>query len=387
MPVSPKILVAPDSFKESMSALKAGEAIARGVHAVWPEANVSIVPMADGGEGTLEALISGGHFEEVTCVATTAYGEKRVARFGWQPASRVAVIEAAEAAGLEHAPSESRNIWVANSFGVGELIRSALNLRPSKVYLTLGGTATNDGGAGMLAALGVKFLDEARQELSPIPDTLRALHSVDLSGLDPRVSAASFELAVDVSNPLIGEEGASAVFGPQKGATPEDVQKLDMLLARIAYCVNVQTGIDRSMDRGAGAAGGIGWAALETLNGTARPGVEMVADIVGLSEAMEGSNLVITGEGRADGQTLAGKTAYGVATIAKSQGIPVLLLAGSLLPGAEALLDHGIVAIVPTLRDLAPLPEQLLRGAERLEQATETSIRLINFGQDLDLTE
>ncbi|MFZ1382550.1 MAG: glycerate kinase [Scrofimicrobium sp.] len=371
---APRILIAPDSFKESMTARQASEAIARGVHSVWPSAQVTLVPMADGGEGTLDAVLSSGRFEEHTCRVTTAYDKPRTARFGWDPTSRAALIETAEAAGLEHTKPEERDIWLATSYGVGELIRAALDLDPTTIYLTLGGSATNDAGTGMLAALGVRFLDRAGQELGPTPEDLGDLYEVDLSALDPRTHNVAFELAVDVENPLLGDEGASAVFGPQKGASADDIKRLDALLEWIADLLSVKTGADSRDVPGSGAAGGMGWAAMEVLTGTPRPGVEIVAEMVGLVEAMKSQDLVITGEGRVDPQTLSGKTAYGVAQVAKACGIPVLLLAGSVLPGAERLLEHGVTAIVPISDDAESLEERLARGEENLEHATARTL-------------
>lgn len=379
-----KILAAPDSFKESMSAQEACEAIASGVWRVWPGAEVVFCPMADGGEGTLDAVVAGGDFTTRTLTVADAYGRPRLASYGWDETRKVALVEAAEACGLEHVAPDDRDVWEASSYGVGELIAQALKDGATQIYLTLGGSATNDAGAGMLSALGVRFSDAAGNQLQATPAALAQVAEVDASGLLPQAQSASFRIAVDVNNPLLGSNGATYVFGPQKGAAPRDLPKLDEVLRRVATCAN-QDGErqDQRDTPGAGAAGGLGWAALQFLGAKAQPGVELVAELTNLEGLMDGAQLVFTGEGKADSQTLSGKTAFGVAQVASRQGIPVILLAGSVFDGAAPLLESGVSALFPILRQPGTLADALAAGPENVTAAAETACRLIQVGENL----
>lgn len=359
-----KIVIAPDSFKESVSAPDAAAAIARGVKAACPGAHTVCVPMADGGEGTVEAVLAATGGKEQQLTVNDALGHKVDAIWGLLD-DGTAVIEMAAAAGLELISPSKRDPMRASSHGVGELILAAVNAGATRIILGLGGSATNDGGAGMLTALGVRLLDSDGRSLPPGGGALGALASINTHGLDPRLATLRIDIASDVDNPLCGPEGASHVFGPQKGASPEQVITLDQMLAHFADICAQHLGRDHRHESGAGAAGGLGFAAKAFLQAHFRPGVDIVAELGGLAKAIEGATLVFTGEGRIDAQTLRGKTPAGVARIAQRAGVPVVALAGSLGPGYEALHACGISAAF----SLAPGPitlQQALTDAERL---------------------
>jgi len=339
-----KIIIAPDSFKDSLSAQGVAHAIAEGLAQVWPAAQLIKCPMADGGEGTVEAVLAACDGQWRGARVRGPLGAAVEARWGWLPDSRTAIIEMAEASGLQLVPPGQRDACSSSTFGTGELIRAALDEGASRVILAIGGSATNDGGAGAMQALGVALLDDQGQALPPGGLALGKLARIDLRDLDPRLAGVRFEIAADVDNPLCGPHGASAVFGPQKGASAEQVQQLDRALAHFAgHCAQV---LDRDVsdEPGSGAAGGLGFAAKAFLKAQFRTGVEVVAQLTGLADAIDGADLVVTGEGRFDAQTLRGKTPYGVARIAQRRGVPVVVIAGTLGEGYEALYEHGIDA-------------------------------------------
>lgn len=356
-----KIVIAPDSFKESLNAPDVAAAIARGWQQVFPEAECLLRPMADGGEGTVDALLAAVGGERRECQVRGPMGQPVQAHWGWLN-NGTAVIEMAAASGLHWVPREQRDARLASSYGTGELILQALDAGASRIILGLGGSATNDGGAGLLQALGIRLLDEQGRELAPGGAALAALDQLDVSGLDARLLSVQVEVAADVDNPLCGPHGASAVFGPQKGATPAQVEELDQALGRFARIVAATLGEDHAQFPGVGAAGGLGFAARAFLKATFRPGIELVAELSGLAAAVQGADLVITGEGRMDAQTLHGKTPMGVARVAQGAGVPVIALAGSLGDGYQALYGAGIEAAF----SLAPGPlslEQAMAGA------------------------
>jgi glycerate kinase len=299
--------------------------------------------MADGGEGTVDAVLAATGGKTRASTVRGALGEPREATWGELP-DGTAVIEMAAAAGLEQIPAAQRRALDASSHGVGQLVLAALDGGARRIILGLGGSSTTDGGAGMAQALGVRLLDAAGHELPGGGGALARLHRIDASGLDPRIAATEFVVASDVDNPLCGPHGAATVFGPQKGATPDDVRVLDAALAHYATIADAAMGTAAQAWPGAGAAGGLGYAARTFLNAAFRPGVALVAELGGLAEAIEGADLVITGEGRIDAQTLHGKTPAGVARIAQAAGVPVIAFAGSLGPGYEGLHAGGIVA-------------------------------------------
>lgn len=361
-----RVVLAPDSFKESMTATRAAEAMAAGVHAVLPDARCVPVPMADGGEGTVLAL--GG--SPVPVPVAGPLGDPVQALLGWQPERRLAVVESAQAVGMHLVPPGERDILRADSGGVGTLVRAALDLGADRIVIGLGGTLTSDGGAGLLRELGARLLDDRGAELPPgAPVGLAAL---DAAGLEPRLRAVRIELACDVRNPLLGPRGAAAVFAAQKGATGAQLPVLEAALGRMAAALD-RAGFGSVADRpGAGAAGGLG-AALLALGARMRPGVQVVAEAVGLAEAVAGADLVLTGEGRVDRQTLDGKVPAGVCAVAAAAGVRVVVLGGSVDPAAD-LSGLGALAVREIAAGL-PLAEALRRGPELLERATAAVLR------------
>ncbi|MFQ6556369.1 glycerate kinase [Pseudomonas sp. Lb2C1-1] len=362
-----KIIIAPDSFKDSLSAQGVADAIAQGLAEVWPDAQLIKCPMADGGEGTVESVLAACHGEWRRTRVRGPLGVAVEARWGWLAESRTAIIEMAEASGLQLVPSGQRDACSSSTYGTGELIRAALDEGAGRVILAIGGSATNDAGAGAMQALGVVLLDDQGQPLAPGGLALANLSRIDLRDLDPRLARVSFEIAADVDNPLCGPHGASVVFGPQKGATAQQVQALDRALGHFAeHCARALTKDVRD-EPGSGAAGGLGFAAKAFLGAQFRTGVDVVAQLTGLAEAVSGADLVITGEGRFDAQTLRGKTPFGVARIARQHGVPVVVIAGTLGEGYQALYEHGIDAAFA-----------LANGPMTLQQACADAPRLLS---------
>ncbi len=371
-----KIVIAPDSFKDSLSAQAVAQAIASGLSDVWPEAELRLCPMADGGEGTVESVLQACNGQLRTAQVQGPLGEPVEAHWGWLAESRTAIIEMATASGLQLLSREQRDACVTSTLGTGELIASALDAGAQRVILAIGGSATNDGGSGMLAALGVRFLDADDAPLAPGGLALAQLTRIDLSGLDARLAQVRFEIAADVDNPLCGPHGASHTFGPQKGATPEQVLALDAALGHLAdHCAQV-LGTDVRDNPGSGAAGGMGFAAKAFLRATFRPGVEVVAELTGLEQALVGADLVITGEGRFDAQTLRGKTPLGVARFAARHKVPVIVLAGTLGEGYEQLYAHGIHAAFALANGPLTLDEACRHAAALLHDRARDLARL-----------
>ena len=361
-----KIVIAPDSFKDSLSAIDVADAIALGLAEVWPDAQMVKCPMADGGEGTVEAILAASAGELRSTAVQGPLGEPVEAQWGWLPESRTAIIEMAEASGLQLVPLAQRDACISSTYGTGQLIHAALDAGAQRVILAIGGSATNDGGAGAMQALGVALFDDQGQPLARGGLALQDLARIDLDGIDPRLAQVNFEIAADVDNPLCGEHGASAIFGPQKGASPLQVEQLDCALGHFADHAANALGMDLRDEPGSGAAGGLGFAAKAFLGAQFRPGVEVVAELVGLEQAMQGADLVITGEGRFDAQTLRGKTPFGVARIAREQGVPVIVIAGTLGEGYQQMYAHGVDAAFA-----------LTSGPMSLEQACSEAPRLL----------
>ncbi|AMX84978.1 glycerate kinase [Geobacillus subterraneus] len=368
-----KVVIAPDSFKESLSALEVAEAVERGFRTVFPEAEYVKVPMADGGEGTVQSLVdaTGGRIVEIE--VTGPLGEPVVAFFGLLGDGKTAVIEMAAASGLHLVPRARRNPLVTTTRGTGELIRAALDAGATHLIIGLGGSATNDGGAGMVQALGGRLLDRDGRDIGPGGRALADLQAIDLSGLDPRLKSVRIDVACDVDNPLTGPKGASAIFGPQKGATPDMVAILDQNLAHYADVINRELGKQVGDIPGAGAAGGLGAGLLAFFPAELKRGVDIVIETVQLAERVKGADLVITGEGRIDGQTVFGKTPIGVAKTAKRFGVPVIGIAGSLGDDSAAVLDHGIDALFTIVPGVVPL-EQALGQAQHYVAQTARHI-------------
>ncbi|PQO98219.1 glycerate kinase [Massilia phosphatilytica] len=373
-----KIVIAPDSFKESLTALQVADAIEAGMREIWPDAVYVKVPVADGGEGTVQAMIDATGGRRVDVRVTGPLGQTVDAFYG--DAGGLAVIEMAAASGLEGVPPDLRDPRTATSRGTGELIRAALDAGARRFVLGVGGSATNDGGAGMLQALGVRLLDGDGQDLGPGGAELARLDRIDVSGLDPRVRDAEFRIACDVDNPLTGPRGASAVFGPQKGATPAMVAQLDAALAHYADVIRRDMNQDIAQVPGAGAGGGIAAAMVVFLQGELNPGVEIVMEAVGLDAAVRAADLVVTGEGRIDGQTVHGKTPMGVAQVARHYGKPVVAIGGSLAVDADAVHEQGIEVVVAAVARPCSVAEALAAGADNLRRAARNLAAALALG-------
>jgi glycerate 2-kinase len=372
-----KFILAPDSFKESMSAKKAALAMEEGIKKVFPDAECVIIPMADGGEGTVQSLVDGTNGKIVSVEAIGPLGEKVKAEYGLLGNGQTAVIEMASASGLELIKKEKRDPRITTSFGTGELIKHALGQGVKNILIGIGGSATNDGGVGMLQALGVSFKDKEGQELPYGGGNLGRLHSIDLSGIDKRIYSTKIEVACDVTNPLIGKNGASYIFGPQKGATPEVVEELEQNLTHYAQMINAELGFDIATVKGAGAAGGLGAGLLAFLNAELKKGINLVIEHTNLKERMLGASYVFTGEGSIDGQTVFGKTPFGVASVARELDIPVIAFAGKIGKELDVLYANGFTAIVGILREITSLDEALKMGPVNLENTVENICRLI----------
>ncbi len=343
MKARPRIVIAPDAFKGSASARVVADAIAAGLRDVWgDDIDLAVVPIADGGEGTVDVFLAAGATPQTVRVSGPL-GAPVDAVYALRDGR--AVIEMAAASGLPLAGAAPR-IWDATSRGTGELLRDALDRGAREIVLGVGGSATNDGGAGALAALGARFLAADGAEIDPSPRGLAALAAIDVSGLDPRLAGTRIDIACDVTNPLLGPNGATAVYGPQKGAEPADVPALDAMLARFAACAVAASGRDLRDLPGSGAAGGLGYALATFAGAQLAPGFPLIAAACGLRDALAGADGCFTGEGRIDAQTLAGKAVDGVGALARAAGVPVYALGGSVDPAVEAeLFARGVVCV------------------------------------------
>lgn len=371
-----RIVVAPQEFKGSLTAVQAAAAIATGLTRVLPDTTVEQVPLADGGPGTVAAVVAaaGGELRTVAC--RDPLGRPITAAFGLVDGGRTAVVEMAAAAGLTLLRPEERDARRASTEGVGDLIRAAVGAGARRIVVGLGGSATNDGGSGMARALGVRFLDADGHELPPGGAALLHLARVDIAGLDPRLRNVEVIGATDVRNPLCGPEGASAVYGPQKGATPTEVAELDAALRHYADVLRRDLGVDVAEQPGAGAAGGLGAALVAFLGARLRSGFELVAEVVHLEPRLAGADLVVTGEGRLDGQSLFGKTTVGVARLARRHAVPVVALCGGLGEGWEQALAEGLTAAWSIAPGPATLAELEARAAALLASAATQVARL-----------
>ena len=370
-----KLVIAPDSFKESLSAEQVAEAIAAGWRSVYPQADIQLCPMADGGEGTVDAVLaaSGGQRRELSVCGPL--GLPVQAHWGWLEDGQ-AVIEMAAASGLHWVAPEQRDACITTTRGTGELILAALDAGARRIILGIGGSATNAGGAGLLQALGVRLLNAEGHALAAGGAALADLQRIDLDGLDPRLAQVEILVAADVDNPLCGPRGASHVFGPQKGASPEQVQQLDRALGHFADVMAAALDEDYRDVPGVGAAGGLGFAARAVLGASFRPGIELVAELSGLADAMQGADLVITGEGRLDGQSLHGKTPVGVARVASTAGVPVIALAGSLGEGYQQLYEAGIEAAFSLTPGPISLDRAMADAGQQLQSRATDIARL-----------
>lgn len=374
-----KILIAPDSFKESMTAKEAADAIEIGIKQVIPNATCIKVPMADGGEGTTQSLVdaTGGvlYHEEVL----GPLGDPVIASYGIYGDGNTAVLEMASASGVQLIPEDKRNPLLTTTYGTGQLIKAALDKDAKHLVIGIGGSATNDGGGGMFQALGGKLLDKDGAELPYGGGALDRLHTIDISNIDPRLAKITVEVACDVNNPLTGKNGASHIFGPQKGATPEMIKRLDENLKHYAKIIKEQLGKDVDKIPGAGAAGGLGAGLIAFLSAKLIKGVELVIQHTDLEQHMVGTDYIITGEGRIDGQTVFGKTIFGISTLAKKYDIPVIALVGCIAEGAEAMYDHGVTSMFSILPVSCTVEEALQTGQHNLTQTSQNIARILGL--------
>lgn len=364
-----RVLIAADKFKGSLTAVQVAAHVEAGLRSVAPGITVESLPVADGGDGTVEAAVAAG-FERRTLTVTGPLGTPVEAVYALR--GDTAVVEMAEASGLRHLPPGVFAPLTATTYGTGELLRAALDAGARTIVLGVGGSATTDGGAGMLTALGARLLDSAGQPVSPGGGPLAGLATADLSGLDPRLADTEVVLASDVDNPLLGPKGAAAVYGPQKGASPFEVEALDAALGRFAEALGDQRSADAP---GAGAAGGIGYGALVGLRATFRPGIEVMLDVLGFEDALARADLVITGEGSLDEQTLHGKAPVGVAQAAGARGVPVLAVCGRVALTPEALRAAGIQRAYALADVEADVARSMSEAAPLLERISATLAR------------
>lgn len=366
-----KLVFASDSFKGSLSSRKTAELLTKAANEVFGECECVVVPTADGGEGTVDAVIAALNGEKVSTVVHDPLMNRIQASYG--VSGNQAIIEMAAASGLTLVPEHLRDPLNTITFGTGELILDALDRGCRELYLAIGGSATNDGGMGCMRALGARFLDADSNELTGCGADLMHVTSIDLNGLDKRLSEAEITVLCDVKNPLCGENGATCTFAVQKGAAPETLELLERGMQNYRDVIKKQFGVDCDAVEGAGAAGGLGAALKVFLHAGMRSGIETVLDLIGFDELLEGADLVVTGEGRADRQSCFGKVMQGVGLRAKAKGIPVIGLCGSLGEGAEELLNSGITELIPVADDTMTL-SYAMANAEELYYKAAVSV-------------
>ncbi|MED4754342.1 glycerate kinase [Brevibacillus choshinensis] len=371
-----KIVIAPDSFKGSLTAKQVAVAIRAGVLKALPNSEIVIKPMADGGEGTLQCLVDATDGKLLQASVKNPLGRDITAEFGILGDGVTCVIEMAAASGLYLIAAEERNPHFTTTYGFGQLILAGLDLGCRRFILGIGGSATNDGGAGMLQALGFQLLDQDDQPLSYGGGELSKLRRIDRSHADARLEDCQFIIACDVTNPFVGPNGASYVFGPQKGATTDMISRLDDNLRHFADLIHTTEGIAIHDLPGTGAAGGVAGALLAFLHGHLQSGIKIVRETTRLAEAMAGADLVLTGEGQVDFQTAQGKTPCGVAQLARQYGIPVIVLAGSVGEGIDSLYPEGVTAILSITNKPMSLEQSMLQTAKLLEQSAEQVVRI-----------
>ncbi|GMM18897.1 glycerate kinase [Lactobacillus amylovorus subsp. amylovorus] len=373
-----KFVLAPDSFKESITAKEVCQAMENGIRKVLPDAKIISVPMADGGEGTMDSLIDATNGQKYAVKVTEPLGTPVTAHYGILGDQKTAIIEMAEASGLSYVPQDKRTpatIKKTTTFGTGELINAALKHDVTRVIIGLGGSSTNDGGSGMAQAIGVKFFDHNDHEITQKlgGGDLKQITRIDTIDINPKIKKTKFLLASDVTNPLTGTNGASYVFGPQKGADQATAKELDENLSHYAKII----GQNIAQTPGSGAAGGLGAGLLAFTHAKIYPGVKLVANEVHLAEKIKEADYVFTGEGGTDFQTQFGKTPYGVAQIAKKYDVPVISLAGYIGKGIDHLYDKGFTAIFGILAKAENIDQALKDGPQNVERTTENVVRLI----------
>ena len=370
-----KIVIAPDSFKGSLSSAEAASQIGKAIRDTWPSADTVVIPMADGGEGTVDALLAAGRGEKIERLVHDPLGRMVQASYGWLEADKIAVIETASASGLPLLAPGERDPYRSSTYGTGELIAAALERGAEKVIIGLGGSATVDAGTGCMQALGMKFYDSDGKELAACGQTLGLIERIDASGLHPRVSEVEWIVATDVQNTLLGAEGAVYVFGPQKGIEAERLTAFENWMRHYAGIVSRSTGIQASEVPGAGAAGGFAF----TLMSYSRPrivkGFELIAEVGGLEAQVKQASFVITGEGKFDAQSLYGKVPVGIANVARPYGVPVIVIAGTIEGSMSDASRHGIHLAVPIVDDVMRLEDAMEHAAELVYRATVRVLR------------
>ena len=354
-----KVVIAIDSLKGSLSSMEAGTAIKDGILAAKPDAEVIVKPLADGGEGTTDALIEGMNGERIDLTVTGPMHTPVDAYYGYLKDTNTAVMEMASAAGITLVPDSEKNPLLATSYGVGEMINDAIQRGCRNFIIGIGGSVTNDGGIGMLKALGVRFLDENDEDAGEGGQALAKVARIDVSGMNPLLKECHIQVACDVNNPLCGENGSTYVYGPQKGVTEDMKKTLDEAMAHFARVTSETLENDYMNTPGAGAAGGLGYAFLAYTGAALTPGIELILDAVGLEEELSGADVVVTGEGRLDFQTAMGKAPVGVAKLAKKYNAKVIAFAGSVTKEATACNKEGIDAFFPILRGVCTLAEAM----------------------------
>jgi len=379
-----KIVVAPNAMKGSLSAPQAADAMAIGIQRAAPDASIQKLPVADGGDGLLEVLAGAFSAETRTEAVENPLGERLQAAFLFSPSSKLAIIEMATASGLALLADDALDPMHASSRGVGQLIRAALELGAEHIVLGIGGSATTDGGTGMATALGARFIDASGKALAGNGATLQSIRQLDLSELDPRLQHIKFDVACDVDNPLLGEHGAAAVYAPQKGASPEQVDRLEAGLDNYARVIEEQLGIDVRHQAGAGAAGGLGAGLIALFNADLKPGAKLVLELLGAEQVMREADLVLTCEGRLDEQTRFGKAPAEVAQLARRCGVPCFAIAGMLDESAYRLGDSGIDAVFSLCPGPLPLENALANAAAYLADTTEQVIRCYLTGRSFN---
>ncbi len=374
-----KILIAPDSFKDCLPANEVARFIELGILKVFPDAEIIKIPLADGGEGTVEALVNTTNGKIKNIQVHDPLMRKIDSFFGILGNRKTAIIEMAAASGLELLKEKERNPWLTTTFGTGELIKAALDFGCQTILIGIGGSATVDGGAGMVQALGVELLDEKNKSIAKGGKGLAQLNTINTDTLDKRLKECKISVACDVKNPLLGENGAAKVYGPQKGANPEMVQKLEQNLTHYAKVIESHLGTSIAETQGAGAAGGLGAGLLAFLNADLKPGFELISETVHLAEQIVIADLVITAEGKIDYQTRFGKTPAGVAGVAKNFNKPLLAFAGSLGPRVESLNELGFTSIIPITDKPMSLQESITNAGELLMNAAERTMRILKL--------
>lgn len=379
-----KIVIAPDSFKGSLSAVAAAEAIEKGVKNYMPQAVTVKLPMADGGEGTLDSLIAATNGRKIQVTVTDPIGNPVEAAYGIIEPDQTAIIEMAAASGLCLLTNEQQNPMIATTFGTGELIKHALDAGCRNFILAIGGSATNDGGSGMLQALGLALLDSAGQPVGTGGASLQDIASIDAEKFDSRIADSKFLLACDVQNPFLGANGATRIYGPQKGATPQMLEELEGYMATWADIIASHTGTHIHQLPGAGAAGGLGGAFLAFFPIEMRRGIDVVIEYSRLSDHLEGADLLITGEGQIDAQTANGKTPMGVAQEALKFQVPTIALAGSIGKDIDKLYPYGIISVHSIVNSTMSLEAAMEQAAELLSQSAEQVMRTFAYTYSLN---